>query len=79
MTFTVVVTRDSDRPRSFRWTIRQGINQPNELPLSRAQASLAMGRRAAERVLGPLSWIDAKEAGALHDYVVQVAHVKVVA
>jgi len=74
MTFMAVVTKDRT-PRTFRWTIRQGINQPNELPLSRAQASASMARRAAERVFGPLIWLDAAEAGVdeSNSYVVQVA------
>lgn len=76
MTFAVVITKDRDKPRSFRWTIRAGVNQPNELPPSRAEGHLSGARRAAERVFGPLIWIDAKEAGSVYDYVVQVASVE---
>jgi hypothetical protein len=75
---TVVITRDN-QPRSFRWTIRPGINQPNALPLSRAEGSLSSARRAAERVFGPLTWLDATEAGAdeRNSYVIQVAKVEI--
>jgi hypothetical protein len=78
MTFLVVITRDR-QPRSFRWTIRAGINQPNELPLSRAGGKMADCRRDAERIFGALTWIDAAEAGAdeRNSYVVQVAKVEV--
>lgn len=74
----IVITRDK-QPRSFRWGIRLGINQPNELPLSRAESNMSGARRAAERVFGPLSWIDAAEAGAddRNQYVVQVANATV--
>jgi hypothetical protein len=58
MDFIVVVTKDN-QPRSFRWGIRLGINQVNELPLSRAEKSLSGARRSAERVFGPLTWFDA--------------------
>ena len=57
MTIVVVVTAGR-QPRSFRWGIRPGVNRPNSLDLS----------RAAERVFGPLTWIDAA--------VVQVARVR---
>jgi hypothetical protein len=73
MRIVIVVTADR-QPRSFRWGIRRGINQPNELPLSRAD-SHSGARRAAERVFGPLEWIDGAEAGADDNnrYVVQAA------
>jgi len=58
MDFIVVVTKDK-QPRSFRWTIRQGINQANDLPPSRAERDLSHARRAAERVFGQLTWFDA--------------------
>lgn len=76
MTLTVIITKDN-QPRSFRWGIRAGVNQPNELGLSRAEANPAKARRAAERVFGPLEWIDAAEAGAdeRNSYVVECAKV----
>ena len=76
MTFVVVITKDR-QPRSFRWGIRMGVNQPNELGLSRAD-SHSNARRAAERVFGPLAWIDAAEAGAdeRNSYVVECAKVE---
>ena len=76
MNLVVVVTRDR-QARSFRWGIRRGVNQPNELGLSRAEAGLSNARRAAERVFGPLTWIDAKAAGAIYDYIVEVAYAEV--
>ena len=77
MTITIVITRDR-QPRSFRWGIRAGVNQPNELGLSRAENNLSMARRAAERVFGPLHWIEASAAGVdeRNAYVVQVAQVE---
>ena len=75
MIFIVIITKDR-QPRSFRWTIRQGINQPNELPMSRAESSLSGARRAAERIFGSLDWQDAAEAGSVYDYIVQVAKVE---
>lgn len=77
MTFVVIVTKDRDKPRSFRWTIRAGVNQPNELPLSRAEARPQGARRSAERVFGPLTWVPAAEAGSVYDYIVEVARVRV--
>ncbi len=76
MIITVVVTRDR-QPRSFRWTIRAGINQPNALGLSRAERDASGARRAAERVFGPLAWIEAGDAGAdeRNSYLVQSATV----
>jgi len=76
MTFVVVVTKDK-QPRSFRWTIRAGVNQPNELPLSRAEPGPNKCRRSAERIFGPLTWTLAAEAGAdeRNSYVVEVAKV----
>ncbi len=76
MRFTVVITKDK-QPRSFRWTIRQGINQANELPPSRAERDLSHARRAAERVFGPLAWRDAQTAGSVCDYIVECAEVNV--
>lgn len=78
MTVTIVITRDR-QPRSFRWSIRAGVNQPNELGLSRAETNQSGARRAAERVFGPLQWVDAADAGVdeRNAYVVQVACVEV--
>jgi hypothetical protein len=78
MTFIVIVTRDR-QPRSFRWCIRTGMNQANELGLSRAEPSLSGARRAAERVFGALNWIDAAEAGVdeRNSYVVQIARCEI--
>ncbi|HCE10667.1 MAG TPA: hypothetical protein DEQ40_19065 [Oxalobacteraceae bacterium] len=77
MTVTIIITRDR-QPRSFRWGIRLGANQPNELGLSRAEGNLSMARRAAERVFGPLQWQDAEQAGVdeRNSYIVQVAKVE---
>jgi hypothetical protein len=77
MTFFVVICKDR-LPRSFRWTIRSGINQPNVCGLSRAEGDLSGARRSAERVFGPLTWIDAADAGAddRNAYLVQVARVE---
>ena len=77
MKLIIVITKDR-LPRSFRWTIRLGINQPNELGLSRADSQ---SRRAAQRVFGPLKWIDAAEAVAdeRNAHVVQCATVDVAA
>jgi hypothetical protein len=77
MTITIVVTSDN-QPRSFRWGIRLGINRPNELGLSRAEASPSKARRAAERVFGPLTWIDAAAAGAdeHNSYIVECAMIE---
>lgn len=74
MTFTVVVTRDR-QPRSFRWTIRQGVNQSNELGLSRSERDPSHARRAAERVFGPLNWQSAEQIGVdeHNGYVVEAA------
>lgn len=76
MKFTVVITKDRN-PRSYRWTIRSGVNQPNALPLSRSERDPSHARRAAERVLGSLNWQSADEAGAVYDYIVQVADVEI--
>lgn len=74
MTFFVVVEKDR-QPRSFRWCIRTGVNQPNVLGHSRAEKSSSDARRSAERIFGPLVWIEAAEAGVdeRNLYVVQVA------
>lgn len=79
MTFVIVIWAGK-QPRSFRWCIRTGVNQPNACGPSRAEPGPAGCRRAAERVFGPLTWIDAAEAGAdeRNGYVVQVAKVEVV-
>ncbi len=79
MTLTVVVTKDRN-PRSFRWGLRPGVNQPNALPLSRA-TSHAGARRDAERVFGELQWVDAENAGVdeRNAYVVQVAKIEILA
>ncbi len=76
-TFVVIVTKDRDKPRSFRWTIRAGVNQPNELPLSRAERDLSHTRRSAERVFGPLTWVSGQDAGSNYDYIIEVARVSV--
>ena len=77
MIITVVITADK-QPRSFRWGIRLGVNQPNELGLSRSEANPGKARRAAERMFGPLKWIDGVEAGAdeRNAYVVECAKVE---
>jgi hypothetical protein len=79
VTIFIVITKDR-QPRSFRWAIRLGVNQPNEIGPSRAESGLSMARRGAERVFGPLVWIDAEAAGRdeRNQYVVQVAAVEVV-
>lgn len=79
MTFYAVVEKDR-QPRSFRWCIRTGVNQPNELGHSRAERDAGHARRAAERVFGPLAWQSAAAAGVdeRNSYVVQVARVEVV-
>ena len=78
MIITVVITADR-QPRSFRWCIRPGVNQPNALGLSRAEKDCSSARRAAERVFGPLTWLEGAEAGAdeRNNYVVQAATVEV--
>ena len=77
MIFLAVIIKDR-LPRTFPWTIRLGVNQPNALPLSRAESGLSHARRAAERVFGPLLWIDAAKAGAdeRNSYVVEVARIE---
>jgi len=77
MNFLAVICKDR-LPRSFRWTIRPGINQPNALGLSRA-GTLSNTRREAERIFGPLAWIDAGEAGAdeRNSYVVEIARIEI--
>lgn len=75
---TIVITKDR-QPRSFRWGIRAGVNQPNELPLSRAEGSPSDARRAVERLFGPLAWLSAEEEARVDErngYVVQVAMVE---
>jgi hypothetical protein len=76
MKITVIITKDK-QPRSFRWGIRAGVNQPNELGLSRAEANPGKARRAAERLFGPLEWIDASEvADERNSYVIECARVE---
>ena len=79
MKITVIVTKDK-QPRSFRWGIRAGVNQPNDLGLSRAEANPGKARRSAERLFGPLEWRPAgNEADERNQYVVEYAVVTVAA
>lgn len=72
MIFIIAISRDR-QPRSFRFRIQPGINQP-PVAQSRACASGSAARREAERVFGPLVWQDAGEAGVIgQEYVTQVA------
>jgi len=77
MIFYVVITRDR-QPGSFRWCVRTGVNQPNELGLSRAEKHGNHAKRTVERLFGPLQWMTAQEAGVdeRNSYVHWVARVE---
>jgi hypothetical protein len=78
VTIIVVITKDR-QPRSFRWTLRRGVNQPNECGLSRA-GSHSNTRKDVERLFGLLTWLDAVQAGVdeRNGYVIECARVEVV-
>jgi hypothetical protein len=72
MIFIVAITKDR-QPRSFRFRIQPGYNQPG-VAQSRSQKDPSGARREAERIFGPLEWQDAADAGVIgQEYVIQVA------
>jgi hypothetical protein len=72
MIFVIAICKDR-QPRSFRFQIRPGFNQPG-VAQSRAVADAAKARREAERVFGPLAWQEPNDAGVIgQEYVVWVA------
>jgi hypothetical protein len=73
--FAIAITKDK-QPRSFKFQVRPGINQP-PAAISRAVASASAARREAERVFGKLEWQEADAAGVIgQEYVLQVAQVE---
>ena len=78
MTIIIVITKDR-QPRSFRWTLRRGVNQSNECGLSRS-GSHSNTRKDVERLFGLLTWLDAVQAGVddRNRYVIECARVEVV-